>query len=147
MGRGGSVALLVACGVAGCGGSSHSSSSSAQQKQPSTQAAIAPSTTSRQRTTTTETALNARIPATFTIGTGTTVRPPTVSVPAKLPVALTVSAADGRAHRVSIAGAELSIPPGGRATKLITGLKAGRYQLEVDGKARGALVIGAQPGP
>jgi hypothetical protein len=39
------------------------------------------------------------------------------------------------------------VPPGGRVSALITGLRPGTYRLELDGTARGTLTIGAQPGP
>jgi len=37
--------------------------------------------------------------------------------------------------------------PHGRAAMRLAGLKAGRYPIEVDGVRRGALIIGAEPGP
>jgi hypothetical protein len=41
----------------------------------------------------------------------------------------------------------LAVPAHGRATVLLRGLGLGRYALDVDGVARGALVIGGAPGP
>jgi hypothetical protein len=57
---------------------------------------------------------------------------------------------DGRPHQVRIDASTpvtLSVPAGGRASMLLRRLRAGRYRLEIDGIARGALVIGVQPGP
>jgi hypothetical protein len=41
----------------------------------------------------------------------------------------------------------LTVPVHGRGSILLTELKAGRYPLDVDGTAKGALVIGGAPGP
>jgi hypothetical protein len=142
--------LLAGAAAAGCGGSSsHSSSSSTRTVtgHPPTSSKPAATTSAQRRPPSTQTTVNARIPATFTIGAGSAVQPPTVSMPANLPVALTVVSGDRRAHRVVVGAAKLSVPAGGRATQLIQGLRAGRYRLEIDGKPRGTLVIGVQPGP
>ena len=76
--------------------------------------------------------------------------PPTISSPAHIPVQLTVVSGDGRSHRVVLRTPTphvLSVPAHGHATVLITGLKLGHYALDVDGTARGALVIGGAAGP
>jgi hypothetical protein len=88
-----------------------------------------------------------RLPATFTIGPSGKLTPPTVSAPASVAVQLTVTSADGKPHRVTLGGHHLTVPAGGRASVLITGLKAGHYAVRVDGSPRGTLVMGAQPGP
>jgi hypothetical protein len=41
----------------------------------------------------------------------------------------------------------VTVPAHGHASVLIAPLKAGHYVLEVDGAARGELLIGIQPGP
>jgi len=73
-----------------------------------------------------------------------------ITAPPHIPVALTVLARDGRSHRVLLrtpVAHALAVPAHGSATVLLIGLKPGRYALEVDGVARGALVIGGAPGP
>jgi hypothetical protein len=62
-------------------------------------------------------------------------------------VLLTVVSGDGRAHRAVLNGHELAVPADGRASVLLTGLKNGRYALDIDGVARGALIVGGAPGP
>ena len=93
---------------------------------------------------------DARIPATFTIVPGGGLNPPTITAPAHLPVQVTVISGDGRSHTVLLRTPTrytLAVPAHGRATVLIADLKLGRYALDVDGTARGALVIGGAPGP
>jgi hypothetical protein len=41
----------------------------------------------------------------------------------------------------------LAVPASGRASIRIPGLRAGQYQIEVDGSVGGSLVIGGEPGP
>ena len=41
----------------------------------------------------------------------------------------------------------LTVGPGGRATRLIPGQPAGNYAVLVQGRRRGALVFGGEPGP
>jgi hypothetical protein len=91
-----------------------------------------------------------RLPATFEIGPGGSLSPASVSSPAFVAIQLTLVSADRRQHRAVLettAAHSLSVPPGGRASLLIAGLKAGRYVIQVDGAARGALLIGGEPGP
>jgi hypothetical protein len=90
------------------------------------------------------------VPATFTIGTGGALTPPTVSSPAFLAIQLTVISADGAAHRVVVqtpTAHSLAVPAHGRASLLIPGQRAGQYALTVDGASRGKLLIGGEPGP
>ena len=57
---------------------------------------------------------------------------------------------DGRSHEVVLRTEPpraLAVPAHGRATVLVTGLRVGRYTLDVDGKPHGTLVIGGAPGP
>jgi hypothetical protein len=91
-----------------------------------------------------------RLPATFTVLTTGALSPPTVTAPSRIPVLLTVVSGDGRAHRAVLHSPvphELTIPARGRASVLVTGLKDGRYALDIDGAPRGALVVGGAPGP
>jgi hypothetical protein len=63
---------------------------------------------------------------------------------------LTVTSADGRAHRVLIRTPTphaLSVPAGGKASTLVPGLPPGQYAVSVDGVVRGTLAIGGDPGP
>jgi hypothetical protein len=90
------------------------------------------------------------VPATFTIGSGGSVSPQTVSAPAFLAVSLTLVSRDGGRHQVVVhtpTSRSLTVPAGGRASVLIGGLKAGDYGLDVDGTPRAKLVIGGEPGP
>lgn len=75
------------------------------------------------------------------------VTPATVTVPAFLPVELTARSADGRSHDVTVAGTALAVPAEGSVTSRIDGLRRGTYPIEVDGRARGSLVAGDEPGP
>ena len=93
---------------------------------------------------------DARIPATYTIVSGGTLNPPTITAPAHIPVQMTVVSGDGRSHEVVLRTEPpraLAVPAHGHATVLITGLPLGHYALDVDGKPLGALVIGGAPGP
>ena len=94
--------------------------------------------------------MDARLPATFKIRPADMLTPPTVTAPAHIPVALTVISGDARSHRVLVRTPiqyALTVPAHGRGSILLTDLKAGRYPLDIDGTARGALVIGGAPGP
>lgn len=73
-----------------------------------------------------------------------------MSAPGFFAIALTVISGDGRAHSVLVHTPKpysLRVPAHGRASVLIPGLRTGQYVIEVDGATRGALSIGAQPGP
>jgi hypothetical protein len=91
-----------------------------------------------------------RVPATFLIRPGGALAPPSVSAPAFLAVQVTVVSGDGRAHQVVVrtpTPQTLSVPAHGHASVLVPGLRAGQYQIDVDGAARGLLSIGGEPGP
>jgi hypothetical protein len=98
---------------------------------------------------------HAEIPAIFTVLPSGSLSPTTVSVPARLAIELTVVSHDGHrhvavlrsrsAHGLTVHG--LTVPAGGRASVLVSGLRPGRYALELDGANRGALVVGVGPGP
>jgi hypothetical protein len=93
---------------------------------------------------------NALLPATFTIESGGALNPSSVASPAYVRIRLTIVSRDGARHRVVLRTPTshlLTVPPHGNASITIAGLRAGRYPLEVDGIARGALIVGVQPGP
>lgn len=95
-------------------------------------------------------ATGVRLPATFVIRAGGRLDPPSVSSPASLPVDLTVVSGDGERHRVLLrtpVAHGLTVPAHGQASVLLRGLRAGRYELEIDRVPSGALVIGGEPGP
>lgn len=89
-----------------------------------------------------------RVPATFTLrGGGLT--PREVSIPPFLAVQVSVAAADGRAHTVTIAAERsyrLAVPAGKRASILLPGQAPGRYVVR-SGRARAVLAVGGEPGP
>ncbi len=91
-----------------------------------------------------------RLPATFTIGAGASLRPASISSPADLAVELTLVCTDSVSHRVVLRTPTvhaLTVPARGRSSVLIGGLRSGRYELLVDGARRGALLVGGEPGP
>lgn len=75
------------------------------------------------------------------------VAPPTVTVPAFLPIGLSARSTDGRAHRVTVAGTTVSVPASGTASARLDGLRRGTYEVQVDGRPLGELVAGDEPGP
>ncbi|MBV9337684.1 MAG: hypothetical protein JO243_17505 [Solirubrobacterales bacterium] len=90
------------------------------------------------------------MPATFVVGSGGKLNPPVITIPAFLAVQLTVASGDARSHRIIVRTPKpyaLSVPARGRASIRIGGLRAGRYDIEVDGSTGGALAIGGEPGP
>jgi len=73
-----------------------------------------------------------------------------VSVPAFLAVEVTVTTTDASAHTVLVKagkGYTIHVPPRGSGTVKVPGQKAGRVQVLVDGKPRGAIAWGGEPGP
>jgi hypothetical protein len=86
------------------------------------------------------------VPARFTILASGSVTPPTITIPAHLPVELIVIS-NGQAHRIGLRSTKLSVQPHAQAEALIDGLKAGSYPLKVDGAPRAVLTIGGEPGP
>jgi hypothetical protein len=61
-----------------------------------------------------------------------------------------VTSGDGKPHKVVLRIAKpvtLSVPAGGHAARLLSGIDVGNYVLDVDGTPRGGLTIGAAPGP
>lgn len=102
------------------------------------------------RTSPTPDATHARLPATFTILGGGRLAPASILAPASLTIELTVISADGHAHGVLVRRPRpypFEVPAKSRTSVLISGLRAGRYAIDVDGAERGALIVGGQPGP
>jgi alpha-L-arabinofuranosidase len=84
--------------------------------------------------------------ATFTIRSGGSVSPAAISTPAGSALQLKVVSRDARRHHLSVRtprGHSLTLPAHGRASALVAGLKPGRYVLDVDGRPRGLLLVGA----
>ena len=93
---------------------------------------------------------NDRIVAQFTIRSGGSVTPRLITVPAHIPVVLTLVSHDRRAHRVLLRapGAHpLVVPAHGQVSTRLDRLRTGTYALGVDGTRRAALDIGGAPGP
>ena len=150
------VAAALAVAVAACGGSARhittapTTAPAHPTSGPRPTATQAPAPQPSGGATPAPPEAHAEVPALYTVGTGGALVPSTISVPAAVPAQLTVVSRDGRAHTVvlrSPVSHTLKVPAGGRASVLITGLRPGTYPLELDGTARGALTIGAQPGP
>ncbi|MDX6732441.1 MAG: hypothetical protein QOC54_2389, partial [Baekduia sp.] len=90
----------------------------------------------------------ARVPATFT-ASGATLTPARITVPAFLPVDLSVTA-KGAAQKVTIEGAgTLDVAAGATGHQRIAGLKPGDYAVTTSGGANAVLhvVSGGAPGP
>jgi hypothetical protein len=90
----------------------------------------------------------ARVPATFT-ASGATLTPARITVPAFLPVDLSVTA-KGAAQNVTIEGAgTLDVAAGATGHQRIAGLKPGDYAVTTSGGANAVLhvVSGGAPGP
>jgi hypothetical protein len=91
-----------------------------------------------------------RVPATFTFRDGR-LEPSRIEVPAFLAIELAVVSNDGRPHAVTVEARgrrRLLVPPGGRASLRLSGLRPGRYRVVPDGAAEPAvLVAGADAGP
>jgi hypothetical protein len=83
--------------------------------------------------------------ATFTLGPGGTLAPAVISSPPVAQLELAVVSNDGRPRRLLVlatAPYPLTVPAHGRASVLVADLTPGRYVVEVDGRARGALQVG-----
>ncbi|HMJ02816.1 MAG TPA: hypothetical protein VK506_07735 [Conexibacter sp.] len=91
-----------------------------------------------------------RVPASFVVTTSGRLDPPEITVPPFLAVEVSVRADDGRAHRLELRTPTphvLDVAAGGRATVRIPGLRAGRYELLLDGREAGAVIAGGEVGP
>lgn len=90
-----------------------------------------------------------RVPAAFVVRDGA-LDPRTITVPPFLAVELSVLSADGRSHRLMLrapTARPLTVAAGERAAAQVAGLRAGRYVVELDGRAAGAVVAGGEVGP
>ena len=83
------------------------------------------------------------------IRAGGKLNPPVVTVPAFLAVQLSIASGDGISHTVLLKTPPhtLAVPAHGRKSILVPGLRAGTYQIDVDGRPGGTLTIGGEPGP
>jgi hypothetical protein len=141
----GALALLLL--AAGCGSRSSSSSTT------STGAATASTATAPTPSPTTSSipanngAATAFLPAYFTLGADDSLNPPTIAGPVATTILLTITSHASHPVQVTVASHSLSVQPGSHASTRIAPLKAGRYAVEVDGKQRATLIVGAQPGP
>lgn len=162
LGSGALILLLGACG----GGSSSTRSEtstpgSSSPSSPSTGSSTQRSTahgstvhtmpTSPAQTTTSIPSSNgaatAILPARFVASPDGSLTPPLIGGPAATTIVLAVISHASRPLLVAVSTHSLTVPPHGSASVRLAGLRAGRYTIEVDGRARAALVVGAQPGP
>jgi len=89
-----------------------------------------------------------RVPATYVIRDGR-LTPPTISVPPRLAIELTV-VSDGAPHVLVLRTPQartLRVEAGARASLRMPGLRAGSYALTLDGKPAGELIAGGEVGP
>jgi len=115
-----------------------------------------PVTTTTPSTTTTTAAPGAgderpaRVPAVFTIASAG-ISPGRITVPAFLTIELTGVSEDGVTHTLALSAGRaysVAIPAGGRASKVVPGLKPGTYVVVLDGRVSAAsLEVGGEPGP
>lgn len=146
-------ALALVLLLAGCGAGSKPSAGASAASSTSSGAAggAAGARTTNSGTTGSIPASNgaatAILPAQLVVNTDGSVTPATVGGPAGTAVLLTVISHANRQVEVETVARSLKVTPGGHASVRLAGLKAGRYPVTVDGRARAALVIGAQPGP
>jgi hypothetical protein len=139
--------------LAGCGSTSSSSgagsSATGTAAHPATsQTKAAPSTRTTPRVAPSNGAATAVLPASFTANSDGSLTPSTVAAPVSTTVLLTIASKASHPLRIFLStGRFLTVPAGGRASLRLPGLKAGRYSIYVEGRIRGALVVGAAPGP
>jgi hypothetical protein len=105
-------------------------------------------TTARASNTTTNTA--PRLPARFTVGAGGRLSPTVVAAPAHIDIEVSIRCTDRHVHRVVLATPHrhtFKVSRFSAADILLIGLHNGTYAINVDGKRRGKLIVGAIPGP
>ena len=157
------VTTAVALLLAGCGGDSGTVEPAATDSPAVTPQTAPTSPTNVQGTappagasTSTDTGTSPsepiRVPATFIFTRPNRVDPATVTIPAFIPVQLTLASRDGRAHALALSADghtyTLRVRPGGRASTRVPGLRGGRYPLRPLGGGPGAtLIVGGQVGP
>jgi hypothetical protein len=64
-----------------------------------------------------------------------------VAVQAFLAIRVAITNADGAGHVVAVAGSEVRVPAGGRASLDLPGRRATRLEVRVDGTRRATLVV------
>ncbi|MDQ3769361.1 MAG: hypothetical protein M3370_07795, partial [Actinomycetota bacterium] len=93
---------------------------------------------------------NALVPAVFDLGADGRLTPRTVGVPEFLGIRFEVRSSDDEAHRVTLLvdpPVQLTVPPGGGASRDVMGQREGRFAITVDGERAGTLEVGVEPGP
>jgi hypothetical protein len=99
----------------------------------------------------TSSATHVILPATYTLGPSGSLSPSSVSAPKSVPILLTIVSHDTATHHVAIdvkpQPRTLTVRASGRASAKLGVLPAGGYAINIDGKPRGRLVVGVQPGP
>lgn len=90
-----------------------------------------------------------RVPATFAIRAGS-LTPPAITVPSFLAIEVSVANPDGSERIVVVQTPRpqtLRVPAGERAAIRIPGQRAGTYEITLDGRAAGQLIVGGEAGP
>lgn len=90
-----------------------------------------------------------RVPATFAIRAGS-LTPPAITVPSFLAIEVSVANPDGSERIVVVQTPRpqtLRVPAGERAAVRIPGQRAGTYEITLDGRAAGQLIVGGEAGP
>jgi hypothetical protein len=91
-----------------------------------------------------------RVPAAFTVSAART-SPPMITVPPFLGIELRVTSGDGAAHLLTLRVSPpvtVAVPASGTATRMASGLPAGTYKVDVDGRAGAAtLRVADDAGP
>jgi hypothetical protein len=143
-------ALASVLPLAGCGSASNSATAQhpATAGSPTTATVAAPSTRTTSRVAPSNGGATAVLPAAFTANPDGSLTPSTVAAPVSTTVLLTITSKASHPLRIFFStGRFLSLPAGGHGSLRLPGLKAGRYSIYVEGRIRGALVVGAAPGP
>ena len=145
----GVLALVLLPAGCGAGSKSPAGGTSVAVSTGSTPAAGAPATGAATTSSipATNGASTAILPAQLVVNADGSVTPLTIGGPAGTAVLLTVSSHSNHQVQVETDSRSLTVAPGGHASVRLAGLRAGRYPVTVDGRARAALVIGSQPGP
>ena len=146
-------AVAAALAVAGCGSSSGGTTTTSTSPATTDPVASAPDAhpppSDATQPGTGPVTTQVRVPAAFAVVAGR-LAPPTITVPPFLTVEVSIAATDGKPHRLVLrtpAPHTLTVAAGGRAAVRIPGLRAGRYAVELDGRAAGAIVAGGDAGP
>lgn len=138
------VLLAAACG-AGSTSTSTAPTSATAGSGGVPQSAPAPSpTTSISPANGSSTAV---LPASFVLSANGGLSPPSVAAPVDTTIHLTVTSHAAQPVTLAVAGDSLTVPARAVAGIQIHGLRKGSYTITVDGAKRGALIVGARPGP